>query len=443
MPIGVNNHEEIIEQESINPSLLHSAEVTELISTRPTFLVRWGVTILFAIAVILITTTWFIKYPDLIHAKGTLTSVNAPKLVSANTDGRLLRLFVKEGEYVNVNAVLGFMESTANHQSVIELSQTLDSIGKDLQEDKPERLGKYFVSDNINIGELQPHYQVFRQAFLTFSNYLSNGFYPRKKAILYQDMANLRQLHSNLLIQKKIQEQDVSLAQQTFDANDTLRKENIISAFDYRNEKSKLLNKSLSIPQLNASLIGNESQQNDKQKEIMELENNIAQQKLVFEQALNTFKSQTNDWMKKYLLIAPIKGKISFASLVQENQQIKINQPFCFIIPQSSSYYAEVHIPQTNFGKIKLGQKVLLKLPAYPNSEFGSIEGRVEFVSNVPSDSGFTAKIMLPNGLTTNYTKQLYFRDGLQVNAEIITKNLRLIQRFYYSLKKQTNFTRQ
>ncbi len=44
---------------------------------------------------------------------------------------------------------------------------------------------------------------------------------------------------------------------------------------EYRNEKSKLIAKQLSLPQINASIVSNESQQNEKRKEIAELENQI------------------------------------------------------------------------------------------------------------------------------------------------------------------------
>lgn len=45
-------------------------------------------------------------------------------------------------------------------------------------------------------------------------------------------------------------------------------------------------------------------------------------------------------------------------------------QLLCFINPSSTVYFAEVIIPQYNFGKIKLGHQVLLKLQAYPYQEY-------------------------------------------------------------------------
>ena len=345
-----------------------------------------------------------------------------------------MHISVSEGDEVNAGTVLGFMESTANQNDVVSFSKNLDTISSIVARNQDALLINSFDKNNLQLGELQPNYQTFQQAFLSYKNYLSGGFYLKKKAMLENDMNNILALHQNLLQQKNIQQQDLSLAQKTFDANDTLEKQKVISQLEYRNEKSKLLAKQMSLPQIDASIIANENQQNDKQKEIADLNNTIAQQKSIFIEALNTFKSEVDDWKKKYLLIAPINGKVVFANFFQENQQLQVNQLICFINPGDSKYYAEINIPQENFGKVKTGEEVLLKFPAYPDAEFGSVKASIDFISHVPTDSGYLAKLRLDNGLQTNYNKQIQYKEGLIASGEIITKNMRLLQRFYYSL---------
>jgi HlyD family secretion protein len=196
----------------------------------------------------------------------------------------------------------------------------------------------------------------------------------------------------------------------------------------------------MALPQINASIINNEGQQSEKKKEIAELDNQILQQKDIFIQALNTFKSQVDDWKRKYLLIAPIDGTVAFSSFVQENQQLKQGQVVCYINPGNTNYYAEMIISQYNFGKIKTGQQVLLKFPAYPYQEFGSVKGVIEFINSTPSDSGYMAKVSLPDGLITNYKKQIHYKTGFSLQADIITENMNLLQRLFYGLRK--NFSR-
>lgn len=417
----------------------HGNEIDEIISKKPPFMVRWGFIVLFVIALGLLAISWFIQYPDTVTAKGSLNSINAPKEVMVQSSGKLIKLFAKEGQKAGKNEVLGYMESIGSHDEVIAFSKLLDTVSIMIVKNQTDGIINILPESFNNLGELQSPYQIFSQAFVNFSNYLSNGFYLRKRGLLNNDMGYLQKLHSTLLQQKSLMQQDISLTDTTFKAHETLKEEKVISAMDYRNEKSKLLAKEMTLPQISSSIISNESQQNEKLKEIAELENQINQQKGLFVQALNTFKSQVEDWKKKFLLTAPIAGIVSFSVFLQENQQLRQGQVICFINPGNSNFYVEALIPQYNLGKVKTGQEVLLKFQAYPYQEFGSVKGRIEFISNTPSDSGYLAKIILPEGLVTNYKRLVQYRTGLSMQADIITDKRRLLERFFSSIRSKLN----
>ncbi len=94
-------------------------------------------------------------------------------------------------------------------------------------------------------------------------------------------------------------------------------------------------------------------------------------------------------------------------------------------------------MPQSNFGKVETGQKVILKFDAYPWQEFGAVIGTIDYISPVPVDSGYyLAKVVLPDNLKTNYKKEIPFIEGLQAQSEIVTKDLRLAESLYYDLVK-------
>lgn len=420
--------------ESDNEIKLLSNEVQEIISYKPIWILRNGITLFLIIICCLIASTFFISYPDVVHAGAMLTSINAPKEVKTKMDGRLIRLYAAEGRYVKQNELLGFMESRANHYEVISLSQTIDELQLLMSNGKAEVITRYLLQPYQNLGEAQQAYQSFTQNFILFKQYLHNGYYLKRKVMLQNDMVYLQRLHANLLQQKEMQVEDLGLAKETFDANKSLKEDKVISPLDYRNEKSKYIGKALTIPQISSAIISNESSQHEKEKEILQLENDIAQQKGIFMQALNTVKAQLDEWKSKYLLVAPIDGKIAFTGFVQENQQLKNNQTVCFINPENTQYFVQINIPQNNFGKIKRGQKVLLKLPSYPFQEFGAITGKLDFISNIPTDSGYLAKVLLPNGLQTNYKRMVQYHEGLSAQAEIITEDLKLSDRLLNQL---------
>jgi multidrug efflux pump subunit AcrA (membrane-fusion protein) len=424
-----------ISNEALGSIKLLSTEVQEIISQKPSWIVRNGIVLFLAIIATMFATTFFISYPDVVNANATFTSLNAPKEVKARTEGKLVKLSVAEDKMVNENDIIGFLESRAAHNEVIALSTVIDNAQKNI--DANDLSGLY--SSYKNLGEVQQSYQVFVQAFNTYKQYLSSGFFRQKKNMLQQDVSYLQRLHANLEEQKRMQQEDLSLAGKTFDANKILSNEKVIADFEYRNENSKYISKAMAIPQINSSLITNESTKHEKEKEIAQLENDIAQQNGIFVQALNTLKAQLDDWKSKFLLIAPVAGKVSFAEFLQENSQIKIGQTVCFVNPENTEYYARVFIPQTNFGKIKTGEQVLLKLNAYPYREFGIIKAKLNFVSSIPTDSGFVAKVVLLNGLVTNYKKQLHYTEGLSAQAEIITEDLQLSDRLFNELRAVFN----
>lgn len=427
---------DISTKETTNNLHLRSSEVSEIISHEPGFLIRWGITIFCAVLIVVIIACWFVKYPDVVATKTVINGVNAPKDVRTKTDGKLIKLFVTENKLVVQNEIIGYIESRAKHATIIQLSNFLDTFSIVLQK-QPELLAfnKIPVKQIESLGELQQAYQTFQQAAMSFKQYLFSGFYLQKKIMLQQDIVYLDKTYNNLLVQKKMQEEDLALQQETYNANEKMKSEKVISALDFRNEQSKLIGKKMGLPQINASIINIESSKHEKQKEIAELNNQIAQQKNIFNEALNTFKAQIADWEAKFLLKAPISGNIAFANFLQENVQLNSNQTVCFINPNNTKFYAEAYITQNNFGKLAVGQKVLLKFPAYPNEQFGFVEGSLAYISKIPTDSGYLAKISLPEKLITNYNKELQYHQGLRANGEIITQNMRLLERFFNQAK--------
>ena len=104
------------------------------------------------------------------------------------------------------------------------------------------------------------------------------------------------------------------------------------------------------------------------------MEHAISQQKIIFQQAIQTLQSAVDDWKMKYLLTASIDGSISFTIPVEENRFVKTGMLLGFINPNAGNYFAEVIIPQNNFGKVDTMQQVQLRFDGYPYNEFGYVK---------------------------------------------------------------------
>ncbi len=435
-----NDKQEFLTAQTFSDKIDERSElVQEIISNKPGFLERSALFICLGILLLMFVTSWFVKYPDIIQANAILIAKNSPKEIITQQDGHLVRLFVHNNQQVNKSQMIGWLESTANHKEIIELSNQIDSSIILLNLNKIDKLLDLINRHYNNLGEIQQPYQQFITAWQQFNDYMINGYYSNKRRLLENDIAALQGTWKTIKSQKELTVQDINLAKESFEMNKKLYDEKVLTKEEYRIQTSKYVNKQMAVPQLDASLLTNETQTRGKVKEIEQLNHDLAQQKVIFEQTLQSLKSQVDDWMKKYVLRSPINGRVSFIIPIQENQYLPAGKLLGYINPSDNHFYAEANLSQVNFGKVDTGMIVQLRFDAYPYQEIGFVEGRLDYISSVPSDSGFLSTIKLKNGLMTNNHKLIPYKSGLKAQAMIITKTMRLTDRLYYNMVKSTS----
>lgn len=106
------------------------------------------------------------------------------------------------------------------------------------------------------------------------------------------------------------------------------------------------------------------------------------------------------------------------------------------VVPQGESeIFARIMIPMAGSGTVKEGQNVNIQLEGYPYLEYGMVHGIIESRSLVPQEDLYVLDVSLPDGLSTFYGKQLDFSQNMSGRAEIITEDIRLIERLIYPFK--------
>jgi multidrug resistance efflux pump len=420
----------------------HSEEVQEVIGQTPKGMVRWGTSFFILILLSIGLVCFFVKYSDILNGQFVLTAANAPKSVIAKKDGKLQALFAKEKDSVQEGQVLAYLESNALHADVIRLSAELEKIWLCISNDKWEDILEYRPAAFQKLGELQSSYQTFIAVYIQLHAYLKEGMYVQKKKLLQQELLNLADMGTNLQEQEKLYNRDYAIATEDFKAKDELYAEKVIPLLEYKQEESKMLGKKLPLDNIQSGIISNNTAISNKRQELIELDQQFADQKSNFLQALNTLISNTDDWKKNFLLIAPVSGRVTWPMLLQEKQDVKTGQELFYISPANASYLGEIYVSQESFGKLHLGQNVLISLAGYPYQEFGKLHGKVSFISNFPvtdlasKEKRFYVAISLENGLQTDLGRWIEFRNGLSGTAEIITGKSRLINKFLYTIRK-------
>lgn len=415
---------------------LHIEEIEDFVTSPPSYLVRYGVSILLLILCALTYLSWVIKSPDIVKASFKITSTHSPKVISPKVEGRLTHLFVKNGDIVKAGQILGYMESAAYPSEILQLIEDCNQLYTKMSNNDLNAISHFNKKSYKHLGEVQHSFQTFEEARIQFDYYLSSGIYPKYRQLLENDLINLKSLSKNFEEQLEIQKQDLSLSQYDFDIQVALEKDKVIAPLELKKEESKLLNKKMPIKSLQNSIVQNYSNQIAKEEEIIELDRKFYDQKVKFFQSLKTLNSELVLWYNKYIITSSTPGRISFPIAVQQNQIVKLNQEIAFIIPENPSYIGEMRVPQSNLGKVSIGQKVFIKLAGYPYEEFGALLGTVTSLSDISyKDSVFVAHVDITNNYRTTYNKSLKLREGMQATADIVTNDIRLLSKIFMKFK--------
>ena len=416
-----------------------SEEVNEIITAVPSWILRRGITLILVVLLTIILMSAFIRYPDVVKTAMKVNSLNSPKGVIAHQTGKLVKILVKDNELVVNKQPLAFIESTANHEDVITLASRLKALSQQLNTSQI-LTDKNLFGNNLNLGELQNNYQSFYQEYLQFINTQNGGFYLTQKAYLQKNLTEIKKLQEQINQQKKIQEQEYANAQEEYEAYKTLKNNKAISNNEFKQQENKYLSSKYPLQQSETALLNNNSSYLAKQKEIETLENTIKEQKAKFSQALNSMINETEAWLMKYVVFAPLAGKVGYAGILQENQNVNVNQELFIVNPGNTDFFGEVQIPQYNMGKVRLGQRTLIKLRSYPFEEYGIINGKISFITDVAlKDSVFVAKVDFGKFEQKNPEHPIILKPGMVADAEIITKESSLLQRFLRNMTKMLN----
>jgi len=420
---------------------LRSEEVQEILTFVPNWMIRWGNALILGLIVGLLFISWFVKYPDTIAAEIIVTTSIPPEKIYANNSGQLDAILVNDNDQVSKNKILAIIENSANYQDVLLLKNTIDTLTVNYRD-------FYFPIDNLPmlfLGDIESDYALFERNYTEYK--LNKELKPFSNEFLANQLsiAEARNRLSTLISQQSLNKQEIVLKKKDLERFETLYKKGIISAqehdqkqLDYLQAQRSYRSISSSISQLRETI--NNSQKSLRGTEIRKTQNQSKELKNVI-QSYSQLKRSLKNWELQYVLQSSINGKVSFLSFWNKNQTVNQGDQVFTVIPTgNNSFIGKIKAPAQNSGKIKEGQNVNIRLANYPYTEFGMLEGRIKSISLVPDkDGNYLIDVILPEKLITTYTKEIDFKQEMTGTAEIITEDLRLIERFFYQLKNIFN----
>lgn len=412
---------------------LRSDEVQEILGTPPGWIVRWGTLALFAGVAAMLLGAWLIRYPDVISAKVVLTTAVPPVEVVARAEGHVSKLAVADNQEVKQGEVLVVLQSTAKYEDVLRL----DHLVAALQTSPIDTLQNLDLPRLLEVGELQGDYSIFTQnaEALRFGKSEKSSSVASNVSAVQQQ---IQRLEDGIRFDEKSKEKaarQLENAEKLFEKQKDLLNLGVISQVEYERERLKLAEVERQKEAIEEAIIRKRNDIIGLRKSIGEItfseREDVTTLAVKARESLNALRSSLDKWKQTYLLTAPIDGRVSMnAAFFSEKQFVKMGEQVMTLVPPTSSQIVgRVMLPVVGSGKVKSGQRVILRLDSYPYYEFGTVEGRVESKSIVPKDNLYAIQLSLPNDLKTSYNKQLTFEQQLQGEAQIITEDKRFLER--------------
>jgi len=421
---------------------LRSEEFQEVLGAVPPWILRWGITVIAIVVIILLVGSAIVKYPDVIPAQIVLTGSTPPADIVAHASGKIRQLYVSNNQDVKTGKYLAVIDNPARTEDIQFLKNYLYS-------DQLSTLNSQLSTfSELHLGSMQQLYTSFSTTLFEYSEYKRLAYFSQKKMITLKRITQYEKQYNTLINQQKINEEQLAITQKQYSRDSVLNKKGVISDLECEpskntflqslasreNMQSALENMQIQIGQLKESLLDTEQQGIEKL-------NNLQTQ---LQSMVSQLKAGIQEWELNYVLQAPINGKITFSKYWIENQNVSAGEEVFTIVPDSShTIIGKAILPVARSGKVEAGQKVNIHIHNFPENEYGILRGTVQHISLVPNQTGenketvyYSVEITLTNGLITTYKKELPYLQNMQGQADIITEDLSLLERLVLPLKK-------
>lgn len=415
-----------------------SEEVTDIIERMPTGWTNLVVAIIMAIVLVMVTLGCVIKYLDTVTGQISVTGEKAPVRLVAPVSGRL-RLLVENDTEVTEGACMGYIETGAKYEDVLMLDSICSvTLGMNTRMSLP---------DNLELGALSAYYNDFVLSYVQYDQLRQTTVYDNMRRTLMNQQQSDRQVAENMGKEIRLNDTVLSSIRRLYEADSLLHKHGALSRENLEQQHNRLLSSLQSDIELESSALMKQSEISSIDIELAKVDVTVREEMASSFSAMaakyNILVNQIRLWKEQYLFMAPTGGFVQYLGFWRDNVHVSASTEVFSISPAKNRMTGELLIPSLGAGKVEVGQDVNVKFFAYPYNEYGYVRGKVEALSsltrNMESSEGmakfYLVKVSFPEGMKTNFDKQLHLNFESAGTGEIITRKRRLIQRLFDNLK--------
>lgn len=414
---------------------IRSDEVQEILSRVPNWMIRWGITLIFGLIVLVLFISWFVKYPDVVTGQVTLTSKNPPALLVSQTNGYVSNMFLTNGAEVKVGEIIASIRNPTEESSLDSLVQLVNQ-----ENTQKEEIFISKLQSLENLGGVQVDVNNLTTDLIELRNLKTNAFFQESINTLNQQVDYQNRLAWITKQELALLETEISNAKEKFEADSLLYDNQVIAKHTFYTNQSEYFAKRQQIISVKRSYVQNKiaaSNLSSKKNELLKTNADLIRQiESRIEASKRNILTYADNWQQNYIFKAPQNGKLSYLTHLTVNDYVTVKQELFAVIPSEEEIIGVVKVADQAFGKVEIGQKVRMSFANYPAHEFGQLLGKVNEISSIPSEDGYFIKVNLTDGLNTSYQKSINYQPQMIGTAEIVTKDLRLIERVFNNFRR-------
>ena len=147
--------------------------------------------------------------------------------------------------------------------------------------------------------------------------------------------------------------------------------------------------------------------------------------------SLRQKRKLSQDQLSRTTLLAPLRGVVNKLSVTTIGGVVRPGEEILQIIPLDEELFVEAKVKPRDIASVRMGQKATVKLSAYDYTIYGSLSGKVVFVSadtfkdeharNPDAEAHYKVTLAVDRGQFTERQRSLEIRPGMQAEVELET----------------------
>lgn len=416
---------------------VHSEPFQEIMGAIPSWIIRWGNTIIFIIFCLIVIGCCIIRYPQTILATISISSTNSPSKLQSRYAGIIDTIAVSNGQLVHQGDLLVLLKTSAVYEDIQSVKEFVELARCD---SLPEIVGNPIFGEKLELGELQEKWTELRNFIREYLLCYKLGQIGKRRSMLTEQISKNQDYYKVLHEQMDVLEADARLQRLAMLSDSLLSSEGIIVQEEYEAVQLADLAKLNNLLSFEATIKSAEINTLALKQGLYELEAEKRAEEdlfiLRFNRIVTELMEQLAEWTEMYTIIAPFDGVVSFLDYWSAGQYVDEGNVIASIEPEKKSVVeGRMKVSSMGFGRIEEGQMVNVRLNGFPYLEYGILKGVISRIYHIPEKEPdgsvtYSVAVSFPNGLVSTYNKEIPFIQDMDGEAEIITQDQRLISHF-------------